>query len=167
MDSVIEVSLLGPPRVERDGVLVAFDTRKALAVLALLALADRPRTRDGLADLLWPGTDPAHARGALRRTLSTLRSAVGADHLEATSDHVRLVKRRRPRRRRGPVPRPGAPTADVEGAAGGSSAATFLEGFAVRDAPDFEDWVRGRRGRPAPRAHQRAGRADRGARGGR
>ena len=92
MGSVIEVSLLGPPRVERDGVLVAFDTRKALAVLALLALADRPRTRDGLADLLWPGNDPAHARGALRRTLSALRSAVGGDLLEATSDHVRLVK---------------------------------------------------------------------------
>ena len=89
---MIEVSLLGPPRVERDGALVAFDTRKAMALLAHLALTDRPRPRDALADLLWPGTDPDHARGALRRTLSTLRSAIGADLVEATRDHVRLVK---------------------------------------------------------------------------
>ena len=67
--------LLGPPRVERDGATVAFDTRKAVALLAVLALADRPRPRDVLADLLWPEHDAEHARGALRRTLSALRSA--------------------------------------------------------------------------------------------
>ena len=89
---MIEVSLLGPPRVERDGVLVAFDTRKAVALLAHLALTDRPRPRDTLADLLWPDTDPDRARGALRRTLSSLRTAVGAERVEATRDHVRLVK---------------------------------------------------------------------------
>ena len=43
MARVIKVSLLGPPRVERDGELVAFDTRKAMALLAHLALTDRPR----------------------------------------------------------------------------------------------------------------------------
>jgi DNA-binding SARP family transcriptional activator/tetratricopeptide (TPR) repeat protein len=140
MASVIEVSLLGPPRVERDGTLVAFDTRKALAVLALLAVTDRPRTRDGLADLLWPAADPDHARGALRRTLSTLRAAVGADLLETTNDHVRLVKG-------------SGVVVDVDRfhdlcARGDLDSAVtvfrgdFLEGFTVRDATDFEDWVR-------------------------
>ena len=138
---MIEVSLLGPPRVERDGVLVAFDTRKALALLAHLALTDRPRPRDALAELLWPGTDPEHARGALRRTLSTLRSAVGAELVEATRDHVRLVKGPsiavdvdRFRHRRA--------TGDLEGAVA-VYRGDFLEGFAVRDAPDFEDWAQG------------------------
>src|SRR3954452_8819185 len=74
----VDVMLLGPPRVERDGATVAFDTRKAVALLAVLALADRPRPRDVLAELLWPGHDAEHARGALRRTLSALRSGVGA-----------------------------------------------------------------------------------------
>lgn len=139
MARVIEVSLLGPPRVERDGALVAFDTRKAMALLAHLALTDRPRSRDALADLLWQDSDPEHARGALRRTLSALRGAVGADLVEATRDHVRLVK--------GPSIRVDVDTfrrllarRDLEGAVelfrGG-----FLEGFAVRDAPDFEGWV--------------------------
>ena len=134
---MIEVSLLGPPRVERDGVRVGFDTRKALALLAHLALTDHPRPRDALADLLWPDSDADHARGALRRTLSTLRGAIGADLVEATRDQVRLVK--------GPglsvdvdefLQRREA--GDLEGAV-----RTFrgrpLEGFTVRDAPDFED----------------------------
>ena len=61
----VDVMLLGPPRVERDGATVAFDTRKAVALLAVLALADRPRPRDVLAELLWPEHDAEHARGAL------------------------------------------------------------------------------------------------------
>jgi len=39
----LEISLLGPPRVRRDGEPVTFDTRKATALLAHLALAERPR----------------------------------------------------------------------------------------------------------------------------
>ena len=110
-----------------------------MAVLAHLALADRPRTRDALADLLWPGSDPEHARGALRRTLSSLRTAIGPDLVEATRDHVRLVKgpgiavdvdRFRDARER----------SDHEGAVRLFSG-DFLEGFAVRDAPAFEDWA--------------------------
>ena len=65
----VEVMLLGAPQVRRDGAPVAFDTRKALALLAHLALTDRARPRDVLAELLWPDHDADHARGALRRTL--------------------------------------------------------------------------------------------------
>lgn len=140
MTGRVEVSLLGPPRVERDGALLAFDTRKAVALLAHLALADRPRPRDALADLLWPENDPEHARGALRRTLSTLRGGVGVDLIEATRDHVRLIK--------GPTL-----VVDVDRfrrlrASGDLEQAVevfrgeFLEGFGVREAPDFEDWAR-------------------------
>ena len=139
MPRVIEVELLGPPRVVRDGELLAFDTRKAVALLAHLAVTARPRPRDALADLLWPDSDLEHARGALRRTLSSLRSAVGAASLETTRDHVRLVR--------------GADlVVDVD--AFRSSRALrpeeavelfrgeFLEGFTLRDAPAFEDWAR-------------------------
>ncbi|MDQ3105606.1 MAG: AAA family ATPase [Actinomycetota bacterium] len=136
---MIEVRLLGPPRVERDGTLVAFDTRKAMALLAHLAVTERPRPRDTLADLLWPGTEPERARGALRRTLSSLRAAVGAELVEATRDHVRLVNgpgisvdvdRFRELRTGGHLERA---VAEFRG--------DFLEGFTVRDAPDFEEWA--------------------------
>jgi DNA-binding SARP family transcriptional activator/tetratricopeptide (TPR) repeat protein len=137
----VEVMLLGPPRVLRGGEPVAFDTRKAVALLAHLALADRPRPRDVLAELLWPEHDAEHARGALRRTLSTLRGAIGAEALDATRDLVSLVRS------------PGIEV-DVErfralAAAGSVEAAAaayrgdFLEGFGLRDAPEFEDWQRG------------------------
>ena len=59
----LEVTLLGPPRIERDGERVAFDTRKAMALLAHLALADRPRSRDALCALLWPAHDPGQRSG--------------------------------------------------------------------------------------------------------
>ncbi len=133
--------LIGPPRVARDGTPVTFDTRKAMALLAHLALAERPRSREALCELLWPGHDSEHARGALRRTLSALRKAVGEEWIETAGDSVAL--------RRG-----SGLELDVERfrelAADGacdtlSQAVTlfsggFLEGFALRDSPDFDDW---------------------------
>ena len=132
----LEISLLGPPRVRRDGEPVAFDTRKATALLAHLALADRPRSREALCELLWPDQDPEHARGALRRTLSALRKSVGEQWIDAASDSVAL--------------RDGAQL-DVgrfrELAADGQLARAvevfrgdLLEGFAVRDCPAFDAW---------------------------
>lgn len=138
----LEVSLIGPPRVARDGQPVSFDTRKAMALLAHLALADRPRSREGLCELLWPGHDPEHARGALRRTLSALRKSVGDEWIETAGDSVAL--------RRGPgleldVERFRELAADGATLESLSEAATlfsgaFLEGFALRDSPDFDDW---------------------------
>ena len=144
----LEISLIGPPRVARDGEPVSFDTRKAMALLAHLALAERPRSRDALCELLWPGRDPEHARGALRRTLSTLRKAVGEDSLDTTGDSIALV-------------RGGELALDVEQfrtlAADGASlealleaatlfSAGFLEGFSLRDSPAFDDWQVGEAG---------------------
>jgi DNA-binding SARP family transcriptional activator/predicted ATPase len=137
----VEVMLLGSPQVRRDGTAVAFDTRKALALLAHLALTDRARPRDVLAELLWPDHDAEHARGALRRTLSTLRGAIGADAIEATRERVALV--------RGPalgidVDRFRAlAAADALEEAAAVFRGDFLEGFGLRDAPAFEDWQRG------------------------
>ncbi len=137
----VEVMLLGSPQVRREGTAVAFDTRKALALLAHLALTDRARPRDVLAELLWPEHDAEHARGALRRTLSTLRGAVGAEAIDATRERVALV--------RGSgleidVDRFRALAADdaLEDAVA-VFRGDFLEGFGLRDAPDFEDWQRG------------------------
>src|SRR5215472_6297649 len=69
--------LLGSPRIERDGVAVLVDTRKATALLAYLVVTGQPQGRDTLAALLWPEYDQAHARAALRRALSALNRAIG------------------------------------------------------------------------------------------
>ena len=69
------ITLLGAPRVEHDGVPVEVDTRKAIALVAYLAVTGRRHTRDALAVLLWPEYNQARSRAALRRTLSALREA--------------------------------------------------------------------------------------------
>jgi DNA-binding SARP family transcriptional activator/tetratricopeptide (TPR) repeat protein len=135
----VEVRLLGPPGVLRDGEPVGFDTRKATALLAHLTLNERPRPRDALADLLWPHADLERSRGALRRTLSTLRTGIGAEHVEASRDQVRLVRSdqlwvdvdafRRAR------------TAGDLVTAVATYRGDLLEGFVVRDSPAFEDWL--------------------------
>ncbi|MEO6471744.1 MAG: AAA family ATPase [Aeromicrobium sp.] len=138
----LEITLLGSPRVMRDGVLVAFETRKAMALLAHLVMVEHPRPREALCELLYPGHDPDRARGALRRTLSTLRTGIGAEWLDTEHDRISL--------RRGPglavdVERFRTLAADkaspqsLEDAvalfAGG-----FLEGFSLRDSAEFDDW---------------------------
>jgi DNA-binding SARP family transcriptional activator len=138
----LEVALIGPPRVARDGAPVSFDTRKAMALLAHLSLAERPRSREALCELLWPGHDSEHARAALRRTLSALRKAVGEEWIDTTGDSVAL--RRGPgleldvERFRDLAAEPASLERLTEAATLFSSG--FLEGFALRDSPDFDDW---------------------------
>ncbi|HUY78382.1 MAG TPA: AAA family ATPase, partial [Ktedonobacterales bacterium] len=81
---------LGAPRIERDGALVHVDTRKAIALLAYLALTGQRHSRDSLATLLWPDEDQPHARGALRRTLSTLHAILPPEWLDASREAIAL-----------------------------------------------------------------------------
>ena len=77
MPARLHIELLGPVRVELDGASLVVDTRKAIALLAYLAVSQRPTTREAMATLLWPESDDVGARGALRRTLSVLNGALG------------------------------------------------------------------------------------------
>ena len=90
--SGLKLFLLGSPRLEQDGEAVEMDTRKALALLAYLAVSGNSHTREGLAALLWPDHDDAGARGAFRRTLSTLNKAVGEGVLEISRETITLAR---------------------------------------------------------------------------
>jgi len=57
----LAVYLLGPPRVERDGVAVRLDRRKAIALLAYLAVTGQKHRRDSLVNLLWSDYDTTSA----------------------------------------------------------------------------------------------------------
>src|SRR5688572_24546942 len=82
------VRLLGAPVIEFDGRPVELDTRKAVALLAYLALSGERQTRDALATLLWPEYDQTHSRAALRRTLSTLKKALGGHGLASERESL-------------------------------------------------------------------------------
>ena len=148
----IHVRLLGPPEVTRDGGVVRFDTRKATALLARLAVGSQSEARDTLAYLLWPDYDQAHASAALRRTLSVTRTALGAGGLVTSGKTVALgsevtsdvaLARERLATVRGHHPA-GAAVCDACRHALRESAALhrgpFLDGFSLRDSPEFDDW---------------------------
>jgi DNA-binding SARP family transcriptional activator len=82
------VRLLGRPQLERDGLLLVPPRgRKSWAVLAYVALAELPVSRERLSSLLF--SDAADPQGALRWTLAELRRAlVAADVLRG--DPLRL-----------------------------------------------------------------------------
>ena len=91
MDSPLALYLLGPPRIERDGVPVRLDRRKAIALVAYLAVTGHSHRRDSLVNLLWPDYDSSRGRAALRRTLYTLRNALGSDCLAVDRNQIGLV----------------------------------------------------------------------------
>jgi DNA-binding SARP family transcriptional activator len=151
----IYLRLLGSPEVTRDGEPVRFDTRKATALLARLAVRGQPEARDSLASLLWPEYDQSHASAALRRTLSVARAALGGSGLaiegrtvalgpEVTSD-VEMAGERL-----GSVRGHHAPDEDPCDACRDAlrdlvalHRGTFLDGFSLRDSLEFDDWQAG------------------------
>ncbi|MEX0795719.1 MAG: AAA family ATPase [Acidimicrobiia bacterium] len=149
----LKVRLLGDPEVEVAGSPLQVDTRKAIAILAYLAV-EGAASRNYLTALLWPESAPDRARATFRRTLSSLRTGIGEDHLESNRDRVALI---------------GAIETDIARFEEEIAATfdhghdphdvcpaciphltnvltlyrgDFLEGFAIGDAPEFEDWVR-------------------------
>jgi len=83
---MLRVRLLGRPSAEMDGVAVPGPRgRKAWALLAVLLLADSPRSRHSLTELLF--SDAEDPLGALRWTMSRLRRGLD-DHVAIDGDPV-------------------------------------------------------------------------------
>lgn len=150
--SRLALYLLGQARIEVNGAPVEIARRKAVALLAYLAVTRRSHNRDALATLFWPEYDQARARAALRRTLSVLNKDFG-DWLEIGRETAGI--------------RPNADlwldadffvslAADCQAETAGGDNCTacldslaqaialyqddFLAGFTLPDAPDFDEW---------------------------
>ena len=85
------IHLFGSPRVERGGTPVPIERRKALALLAYLAVSGQAHSRDALAALLWPEYDQSSARANLRRILAALKDSLGDECLAIEGDDLRLA----------------------------------------------------------------------------
>ena len=135
----LSLALLGPPVVRRDGAPVTFDTRKATALLALLAVTGREHSREQLADLLWPEADSVKGRASLRRTLSVTAAVMG-DGLVVSRAAIALdpaLVRVDVREFHALIGRPDA--ASLERAAS-LYRGDFLAGFTLRGCAEFEEW---------------------------
>jgi DNA-binding SARP family transcriptional activator len=151
--SDLRISLLGAPVAEVDGDPLAVDTRKATALLAYLAVEGRGSRRDSLAGLLWPDYGPDQARGALRRTLSSLKRGLGGRWLVTDRNAIQLASDEvwldvaeftllaQVVGTHGHSP--GAACDDCRAAlerAAELYRGDFMEGFSLRDSPEFDDW---------------------------
>ena len=78
--SYLALFLMGPPRIECSGQLIAFDEPEVTALLSYLAMTRRSHRRQTLTGFLWPGGETAHALDTLDSILQTLRSTIGSDN---------------------------------------------------------------------------------------
>ncbi len=156
MAAELQIRLLGGLHLALDNApLTDFVSNKAPALLAYLAVTGRPHQREALAALLWGERADADAKNNLRQALSSLRRSLDP-YLLITRDTVAL----------NPEAavfldvaafeaclRAAASDLSSEGRASrlemaaGLYQGDFLAGLAVRDAPEFEDWMLAQRSR--------------------
>ncbi|HEX2635653.1 MAG TPA: BTAD domain-containing putative transcriptional regulator [Gemmatimonadales bacterium] len=127
----------------------AVTQRRRLAVLALLAVTGEPGvSRDKLQAYLWPESDADRARHVLNQLVYAQRRQVGTQSLFLGRKTLRL--------------NPGVLWSDasaLEQAFGAGDLETgvalyrgpFLDGFFLKDAPEFERWAEDQRARFARR----------------
>ncbi len=150
MNAPIELSLLGPFQAERAGRrLTAFKSGKVRALLAYLAVErEAPQHRDVLAGMLWPTSTDKRALAMLRDVLSNLRRVLGdrdaaVPVIQVAGDTLQL----NPTALRLDVAvfesltAADASTDNALAEAVALYRGDFLEGFALRHAPDFEAWL--------------------------
>jgi len=141
----LQLRLLGPPQVILHGAPLTFSRRKAVALLAYVAMSGQPISREILADLLAGETTDDLARQHVRNALADLIGQLGI-YLIVTRQAI-TFNRAAPFR------------LDVEefqrlfhddrGSGGGralSEAAALyrgdlLAGFTLRNAPAFDEWL--------------------------
>ena len=136
--------------MELDGQALELGRRKATALLAYIAVTNQAHRRDTLATLLWPEFDQPQARGALRRTLSTLNKALNGEWLAISRESVSLKRQQNlwidvEQFRQMCHIEPGTRSASAEDLSRLVEAinlyrADFLAGFTLRDSPTFDEW---------------------------
>ena len=141
----LRLQLLGTPQISLGGVPLIFTRRRAEALLCYLAITGTVHTREALATLLAGETSDEQARKSLRNTLAALR--------ELESEYLHIT------RQTAAFNRASRYWLDVEtvqaalAAVGPDTDLRFiraavdlyqdelLAGFAVRDAPAFDEWL--------------------------
>ena len=139
--TMLEIQLLGAVQVTVNGENVKWQSRKAPALLAYLAVTKQEQRREFLADLLWSDTSPGLSLSNLRTILTMLRKAVG-DYVIITRKTVALnpemaivvdVDAVPERAQQSEIARLKETLLGIKG--------DFLEGFTLTNAVRFDEWA--------------------------
>lgn len=149
----LKFHLLGGLQITRaDAPITDFISNKVPALLAYLVVTRRTHSRDKLATLLWGEMSDADAKNNLRQALTNLRK-VADDCLTITRDSIEFTGDRILDSSKFESDIKTASSLDFEPASVILTDSLrlyrgdFLEGFFVRDAPNFEDWMLAERAR--------------------
>lgn len=155
MLATLELQLLGSPQIRVAGEPVATDRRKAVALLAYLAITavDNPtgHSREALAAFFWPDYESSSTLAYLRRTLWEINRMLGDGWLDATREEVALAPDAAVRLdvaefldATDPASAAGDPVTRLEQleTAVALYRGDFMAGFTLRDTPDFDTWQR-------------------------
>lgn len=148
----LQLAFLGDLQITLNDIpLAGFDSNKARALLTYLAVTGRPHFRQSLIGLLWGDMPETEAKANLRVVLSNLRKVL-EPYLTITRDTVAFNRDTAYRldveeflTQLGPTPLEAR--IDCLQRAVELYRGDFLDGFYVREAPDFEEWVLGQRER--------------------
>lgn len=147
----LKLTWLGFPQIELDGQPVKTDRRKAVALLAVLSLAQGAQRREQLSALFWPEFDASRASAYLRRTLWEINQMIGGGWLRTNRDEIALEFSSGLQ-----VDVLEFETLTEQGLAGTESGSQdrfqtldraaalyrgdFLAGFSLRDSLEFDEW---------------------------
>ncbi|MBI5029135.1 MAG: AAA family ATPase [Chloroflexi bacterium] len=151
---MFKLFLFGTPQLQNKDQPIEFDTRKAIALLAYLAVTRATHSRDSLATLFYPESDQTRARASFRRTLSTLNAALSDDILEIDRESIGLNPRAKlatdvvefqqvletHKAHQHPPTELCAQCVALLKRAAELYRGDFLAGFYLRDSPDYDDW---------------------------
>lgn len=156
MSANLVLQFLGLPRVHLDDQAIATDRRKAIALLAYLAVNDLAQphqkfSRESLSALFWPDYEQAKAYSYLRRTLWEIHQIIGAGWLIAEREFIAMnaeakidldISRFRELLSKARKPKL-APSLRISLLSDAISLYRdhFLSGFSLRDAPPFDEWA--------------------------
>jgi len=139
----LEIALLGSPEIKIDGNPIKTDRRKAIALLAYLAVTGKSQPRDHLAALLWPDYEHDSAFAYLRRTLWELNQILEKGWINADRDQVTLEQNSDlwlDTANFQALTKPGSGDRSNLSEAVALYRGDFLTGFTVADTAPFEDW---------------------------
>jgi DNA-binding SARP family transcriptional activator/predicted ATPase len=155
--AALKLFLFGAPQIELDGKPLSIDRSKAIALLGYLAVQGGSHTRLALATLFWPDYEQERAYAYLRRTLFTLREALGQEWIEADREKVRFAAAPaawvdvlhfgelsdpalRSRLHAHPPEQICTACMELLEEAAALYRDGFMAGFSLRDSPEFDRW---------------------------
>ncbi len=149
----LKINLLGGLQVTRANLpITSFISNKVPALLVYLAVTRRAHSRDKLSSLLWGEMSDADAKNNLRQALTNLRK-IANEYLNITRDSIEFTGDCFLNSSKFEFDIKTASSLDPQPASVILTESLalyrgdFLEGFYVRDTPDFEDWMLAERAR--------------------